>query len=964
MIASFRFHPLLRVVLGAAVGLAAWSSRASLDAVAGAQGPIRVAMLPPLWQLAALIVLGVGAVGLASLGLSRHLSRTLPPDRVARVVDDVFLPLASLSLLALPYLPWLPDQLPILMVLAGPGSALVWIIVALQLIVTTVRALNTSGDLALPFGRILTPRRGMWAAFACGVIAFGLTASRLTSTPLYPGGDEPHYLVITQSLLRDGDFKIENNHVRGDYREYFRRDLAPHYLTRGVDEEIYSVHPVALPIALAPAYALGGYNATVIVMVLVAAGAGAWMWRWVWQSTGSPGVATFAWLALCLSAPFLFNSFAIYPEIPAALAVMLAFTTGVAATKQTDAPPGEASSVLATTAAEQVASWRWLVCGLALATLPWLSTKYTPMAAALAVVLMGRVWLPAYAAARRTRSRDTALILAPFAVSLIGWLAFFFVFWGSPLPSAAYGPDNPTGVADLARGFPGLLFDQEYGVVTYAPVLVLGLTGLLAMARSGRESRRVAIEIAMVCGALIVTVGAFHIWWGGSAAVGRPIIAGLLLLGLPVAWQYSAAQAHSARRAGHELLLLIGVVVTATLALAQNGLLLVGARDGDSRLLEWLSPLWSLWELFPSFIRSQPLVAIGFCLVWFLCAIAGSWLLSRWSRSSLPGSAALGAVVSLVFAALIASVVVPRIFASSVQPFDLEARARTPLLDEFDRGVRPIALVYDPLRRVDPATVPSLVTLSATREQRREPTAFRLLYHARYSLPAGRYTVELQQQQGESPIVTGSLELQLGRQGPPARTWRVTLAAPGTWRETFDLPLDVGFVGFRASGSLADAGPTLRLRPLSVIDAQKRPRSAEVIGAAQYGDFLVFFHDDDARVEGSGFWIPGERTTSFTVFDTHLNRVTNAYSVREEKTSAVTLGTHCGPRANELTVETPARSERVQVEPSQSQTVRVPLVDGHARVMATSRDGFERRELDPRSTSRERLGCWIEVGPG
>ena len=72
---------------------------------------------------------------------------------------------------------------------------------------------------------------------------------------LFPAGDEPHYLVIAQSLWRDGDFKIENNHQRGDYREYFSRDLDPHYLTRGADGEIYSIHPVGLPMLLAPVYA-------------------------------------------------------------------------------------------------------------------------------------------------------------------------------------------------------------------------------------------------------------------------------------------------------------------------------------------------------------------------------------------------------------------------------------------------------------------------------------------------------------------------------------------------------------------------------------------------------------------------------------------------------------------------------------------------------------------------------------
>lgn len=47
--------------------------------------------------------------------------------------------------------------------------------------------------------------------------------------------------------MKDGDLKIENNHLRGDYREYFFGPLKPHYLARGVNGEIYSVHAPGLP---------------------------------------------------------------------------------------------------------------------------------------------------------------------------------------------------------------------------------------------------------------------------------------------------------------------------------------------------------------------------------------------------------------------------------------------------------------------------------------------------------------------------------------------------------------------------------------------------------------------------------------------------------------------------------------------------------------------------------------------
>ena len=104
---------------------------------------------------------------------------------------------------------------------------------------------------------------------------------------------------------------------------------------------------------------------------------------------------------------------------------------------------------------------------------------------------------------------------------------------------------------NLIFGAPGLLFDQEYGLLAYAPVCILGLTGLVAMLRAGGEERRRALEITLAIGALLGTVGAFRIWWGGSASPGRPLASGLLLLVLPIAFASRSAAAATARRAGH-----------------------------------------------------------------------------------------------------------------------------------------------------------------------------------------------------------------------------------------------------------------------------------------------------------------------------------------------------------------------------------------------------------------------------
>ena len=52
---------------------------------------------------------------------------------------------------------------------------------------------------------------------------FALSAWRVA--PMIPGGDEPHYLIITQSLLIDRALTIDDVHRRGDYRAYYGGEL-------------------------------------------------------------------------------------------------------------------------------------------------------------------------------------------------------------------------------------------------------------------------------------------------------------------------------------------------------------------------------------------------------------------------------------------------------------------------------------------------------------------------------------------------------------------------------------------------------------------------------------------------------------------------------------------------------------------------------------------------------------------
>lgn len=916
-------------------GLALWASLGELDVSAGAEGAVRVAMLPPWSLLAAAILLAWLAGWVLGLGAN------------ARTRVDAVLPLYALVVLVLPYLPWLPDILPVLRVFAGPTRYVVWALVVAQVVWS---AFGTGR------GRRVVVRVRAWSAarlyvtvFAVSLLVFSAAAVIVAPSGLRPGGDEPHYLIIAQSLLQDHDLKIENNHQQGDYRRYYNDVLEPHALARGVNGAVYSVHPVGLPMLVAPFFAFGGYPTVVLAMLLMAAAAATLAWVWVRRQTGSVAAATFGCAAVSLGVSFLFSSGTVYPETAGALAVMLAFAVGLR---------GTASATPAPTV------WRSLMVACAAGALPWLSAKYVVMSAALVAIAARRIWRNR-TGADAGPARLVALVV-PYVVSLAGWFLFFQLTWGSPWPSAAYGGTSETQMSiwNLRRGVPGLLFDQEYGLLSYTPVLGLAALGWWHQWRAGGAARDLALEVGLVFGLLLATVSGHAMWWGGSSVPARFLVSGLPLLALPVAWEYRRVAAYADRRAEYRLLLLVGIGVSVAVLLSPGMVALANRRDGVSRLLQWLSPDWHLWAFAPDFIAQPIRWGLTQTVIWLGCLAACALLVGALSGRStrttaatrvgrglafLRADAALGA--ALVLVTLLTPLVLRGQMKPDVRP---EERARIAILESFDPHARPVAIRYDPFSAVDALAVPSLFELSAQPGSRRSGQPVPLLLNARFGLPAGRYRVVLSPSADPAgQTLSGGLALQGGRHGGTLATWDVDAAAGSRWQETFDLPVDVGFVGFRASDNLAASVGDLRIIPLRVIPTLDRPAAYDVLGSTTLGDRFVFlFHDGASFPEDDGFWVRGGAPASISVLS-RTGRLNLPIELRLRN----------GPLANTVHILTPGAATDVVLGPGEIRTVRLtptPL-DGTLRMIIKPERGFVPAEHEPGNRDTRLLGCWVEV---
>ncbi len=193
----------------------------------------------------------------------------------------------------------------------------------------------------------------------------------------------------------------------------------------------------------------------------------------------------------------------------------------------------------------------------------------------------------------------------------------------------------------------------------------------------------------------------------------------------------------------------------------------------------------------------------------------------------------------------------------------------------------------------------------------------------------------------------------MGRVGPPLERW--TIIGPA-WEQTVTLPIDAALVGLRPLGPKGLSGGELQITPARVVDESRRVARPPVLSATRYGPLTAYFHDDTTAGEPSGYWTHGRGTTQVT------------YAAGSSAPPTFSVEVRCGPIANRVTLTTPGWSEQFIVEPGGSHHVAIPTLaqpDLDLRIAPLDisvRDGFVPAEVDPASTDRRVLGCWIEMG--
>jgi hypothetical protein len=325
-------------------------------------------------------------------------------------------------------------------------------------------------------------------ALALAVYAFALGGVRL-------GGDEPHYLIMADSLLTDRSLDLQRAYERDAETRAIFGPVTPHVIP--VNERWMPYHTPGLSILISLPQWLAGERGVRLGLCLLAA---ALPWSLMVWLRRCVGLEQAAWVTIgvVVCTPTLFGATRVFPDLPAGIVAT------VCALWLIDRPGRNAAAPA------------WLAVGLASGFLAWLNVKYYGSAAVLFVALLAVGALEA-----RNRRRRAALLAAAGGLCLAAVVAALLVFnrW-------TYGPwfggrelrEVGSSFSRAAEMLLGLHFDQSQGLFVRNPLLLAGVLLLPVFARR----RPVAAGLwALLYGSLILPNALEMARYGGGAPAAR-----------------------------------------------------------------------------------------------------------------------------------------------------------------------------------------------------------------------------------------------------------------------------------------------------------------------------------------------------------------------------------------------------------------------------------------------------------
>jgi hypothetical protein len=536
------------------------------------------------------------------------------------------------------------------------------------------------------------------------------------------------------------------------------------------------------------------------------------------------------------------------------------------------------------------------------------------------------------------------------AVSAICWIGSFLVIYGRADPSAPYGTTRDFSVAFIPGGLAGLLFDQRFGLIANAPVLLFGFVGLGMMMRrhdvdpaEGAADRRLALELLFVLVPYLLTATSYAMWWAGLSAPARFANPAVLMLAIPCAAAWSWLRDRAARTTA-AWSLAAGAWLSFVLVSISGGRLAYNTRETTALWLDWASRLMPLGEGLPAWYRGREAMFARDVAVWVV-AMALAYVAAH----ILASSRTLRDAVRYATATIVVFVVAAMAAMSTVWTLRgvdslSAAPAQLDLLRALARDSRGLALEVFPPHVLDRQTLPSMIRIEIDNRmtagglgRNEQPLA---VFPA---VPAGMYRVLVRTRGPGGWVIVGVGQDQFALLSMP-------LAFPPA-AIPLELPVDVRALSVRADDEARRTIRSVSVEPVAIAPAAGRIADRPARRALRYDAATVYFLDEGEFPEPEAFWIGGAREGSFVVQPA-------------ARTSAIPIFVRNAPVENVVTLSSGQWREELTLTPGEERQLEIPVAPGRTAALVTvaSRSGFRPSESEPQSRDNRFLGVWVKIG--
>jgi hypothetical protein len=409
------------------------------------------------------------------------------------------------------------------------------------------------------------------------LLIFSSSATALYLKGVHLSGDEPHYLMIAQSIVEDGDFDLSNNLENRTYTRYLPVEIPLHgKIYRG---KAVSYHMPGVSFLLVPFYALFILLNSLIpaplffrlVASLISAFFALGLFTLLKQQFPEKKIFGLWLLFLCLY-PLIFHAVHLYPELPAAALMMWAFIFFFGEKKKP-----------------------WL-SGLLISLVAWFHVKYYPALIALSVIMI-------LSMIKRKQWKSLGQFFIFPLANLLLLLIYTRTLYGSFNPAAIFPGENYF-LAPLALRIKVLLayfLDQRDGLLFYSPLFFLLFFGFKAKIKSQKVFLWISIPY--------LVFHAFTTVRGAYSPAGRPLMFVSWIFMVWIAGFYFH-QPHDNSRTGFRILTGFNVFVLIWLFYYPLFMYQPVFSQTLERATSWLmflgSSVMAIWRFFPSFLTRNP----------------------------------------------------------------------------------------------------------------------------------------------------------------------------------------------------------------------------------------------------------------------------------------------------------------------------------------------------------------------